>query len=61
MLKDATLEENHWATYFNKIKVARIELKEGNNTITFKTIGWNGLMMDKIVLTSTTSLSEASK
>ena len=61
VLKDATLEENHWATYFNKIKVARIELKEGNNTITFKTIGWNGLMMDKIVLTSTTSLSEASK
>ena len=61
VLKDETLEENHWATYFRRIKVARIELKEGNNTITFKTKGWHGLMMDKIVLTSTTSLSEISK
>ena len=61
VLKDETLEENHWATYFRRIKVVRIELKEGNNTITFKTKGWHGLMMDKIVLTSTTSLSEVSK
>ena len=61
VLKDEKLEDNHWATYFRRIKVARIELKEGNNTITFKTKGWHGLMMDKIVLTSTTSLSEASK
>ena len=61
VLKDATLKDNEWATYFNKIKVVRIELKEGNNTITFKTKGWHGLMMDKIVLTSTTSLSEISK
>lgn len=61
VLKDETLEDNHWATYFRRIKVARIELKEGNNTITFKTKGWHGLMMDKIVLTSTTSLSEISK
>ncbi len=61
VLKDETLEDNHWATYFRRIKVARIELKEGNNTITFKTKGWHGLMMDKIVLTSITSLSEISK
>lgn len=61
VLKDEKLEDNHWATYFRRIKVARIELKEGNNTITFKTKGWHGLMMDKIVLTSTTSLSEISK
>lgn len=61
VIKDETLEDNHWATYFRRIKVARIELKEGNNTITFKTKGWHGLMMDKIVLSSTTSLSEISK
>jgi len=34
VLKDETLEDNHWATYFRRIKVARISLKEGNNTIT---------------------------
>lgn len=61
VIKDETLEDNHWATYFRRIKVARIELKEGNNTITFKTKGWHGLMMDKIVLSSTTSLSEISR
>ena len=61
VLKDEKLEDNHWATYFRRIKVARIELKEGNNTITFKTKDNNGLMMDKIILTSTTSLSEVSK
>ena len=61
VLKDEELEDNHWATYFRRIKVARIELKEGNNTITFVAKNTAGLMMDKIILTSTTSLSEASK
>ena len=58
VFKDETLEDNHWATYFNRIKVARISLKEGNNTITFKTKGWHGLMMDKIELYSDAIINE---
>ena len=58
VLKDETLEDNHWATYFRRIKVARISLKEGNNTITFKTKGWHGLMMDKIELYSDATINE---
>ena len=58
VLKDESLEDNHWATYFNRIKVARISLKEGNNTITFKTKGWHGLMMDKIELYSDATINE---
>ena len=58
VLKDETLEDNHWATYFRRIKVARISLKEGNNTITFKTKGWHGLMMDKIEFYSDATINE---
>ena len=56
--KDGTLKDNEWATYFVKIEVAKIHLVEGNNTITFETIGWHGLMMDKIELLGQTTIQE---
>ena len=56
--KDETLKDNEWATYFVKIEVAKIHLVEGNNTITFETIGWHGLMMDKIELLGQTTIQE---
>lgn len=57
-LKDESLEDNKWATYFVKIEIAKIHLLEGNNTITFETIGWHGLMMDKIELFGQTTIQE---
>ena len=56
--KDETLKDNDWDTYFVKIEVAKIHLVKGNNTITFETIGWHGLMMDKIELLGQTTIQE---
>lgn len=54
--------EGAWATYFVEVKIGKIKLVKGNNTITFVAKNTAGLIMDKIILTSTTpSLSEASK
>ena len=56
--KDATLEDNHWAEYFRRIKLGVIHLNSGDNTITFQAKAWHGLMMDKIELLGQTVVQE---
>lgn len=58
VLRDETLEDNHWAEYFRRIKLGVIHLSSGNNTITFQAKGWQGLMMDKIELLGQTTIQE---
>lgn len=58
--KDATYE-GAWATYFVEVKIGKIKLVQGNNTITFVAKNTAGLIMDKIILTANTPISEASK
>ena len=58
--KDATYE-GAWATYFVEVKIGKIKLVKGNNTITFVAKNTAGLIMDKIILTANTPISEASK
>ena len=58
---EGTDYDGSWAKYFVEVKIGKIKLVKGNNTITFVAKNTAGLIMDKIILTSTTSLSEASK
>ena len=58
--KDATYE-GAWATYFVEVKIGKIKLVKGNNTITFVAKNTAGLIMDKIILTANTPISEVSK
>ena len=58
VLKDETLEDNHWAEYFVRIKLGVIHLNSGDNTITFQAKGWQGLMMDKIELYGNANIIE---
>ena len=53
--------EGAWATYFVEVKIGKIKLVKGNNTITFVAKNTAGLIMDKIILTANTPISEASK
>lgn len=58
--KDANYDGS-WATYFVEVKIGKIKLVKGNNTITFVAKNTAGLIMDKIILTANTPISEASK
>lgn len=53
--------EGAWATYFVEVKIGKIKLVKGNNTITFVAKNTAGLIMDKIILTANTPISEVSK
>ena len=53
--------EGAWATYFVEVKIGKIKLVKGNNTITFVAKNTAGLIMDKIILTANTPINEASK
>ena len=57
-LRDESLEDNHWAEYFVRIKLGVIHLNSGDNTITFQAKGWQGLMMDKIELYGNANIIE---
>lgn len=58
---DSATYEGAWATYFVEVKIGKIKLVKGNNTITFVAKNTAGLIMDKIILTANTPISEASK
>ena len=61
VMRDETLLDNHWAEYFVKVKLAKIHLIEGDNTITFTAQGWDGIMMDKIELYTDVIITEIVK
>ena len=58
---ESAIYEGAWATYFVEVKIGKIKLVKGNNTITFVAKNTAGLIMDKIILTANTPISEASK
>ena len=58
--KDADYDGS-WAKYFVEVKIGKIKLVKGNNTITFVAKNTAGLIIDKIILTANTPISEVSK
>ena len=58
VLKDESIEDNHWAEYFVRIKLGVIHLNNGDNTITFQAKAWHGLIMDKIELYGNANIIE---
>lgn len=59
--KDETLYDGVWAKQFVKVDIGMLHLVQGNNTITFTSKSSAGLIMDKIILTANTPISEISK